>query len=274
MDRKKSKIHGEYYGVLEITENKIETDQKLEELHELGFTILESQQTEIEINELSEKFDNILDQYYELYGKDDLVKVDEENTIRALFSFGKNEFLKIIFNKNLQHLLEKIFRGKFQLNQQNGIINPPKKRYNQSFWHRDLPYQHFISSRPLAINAIFCLDDFTNENGATFVLPGSHKTEPLPSKEYIQNHAQQVTAKSGSFIILNCMVFHTGGANETDRPRRAINHVFNIPYFKQQIRISESMISQALTDQERSILGLNFQESISINDYLMRRSRK
>ena len=39
--------------------------------------------------------------------------------------------------------------------------------HHQSAFHRDLPYQHFTSSRPIAINALFCADEFTNENGAT-----------------------------------------------------------------------------------------------------------
>jgi len=85
------------------------------------------------------------------------------------------------------------------LNQQNGVINPPhSERYNQGAWHRDLPYQHFVSSRPLAINALFCLDQFTIENGATKVLPASHRQEAFPSDDFVQSQATPVTAPAGS----------------------------------------------------------------------------
>ncbi len=157
------------------------------------------------------------------------------------------------------------------LNQQNGVINPPQETYNQGAWHRDLPYQHFITSKPLAINALFCVDDFTFENGATFVLPASHKSENFPSSDYIQRNAIQVEAKAGSFIVLDCMLFHSGGFNKTCFERRAVNHVYNIPFFKQQINIPMNMEDTHLSAEERDILGFSYVEPGSISDYLSKR---
>ncbi len=147
----------------------------------------------------------------ETYGETNLKSVNEFNTVRSLLTHGGDLFLRLALNENLLSIIKKLIPGKFILNQQNGVINPARETYNQSAWHRDLPYQHFVSTKPLAINALFCVDDFTYENGATFVLPASHKSEAFPSLNYVQRNAIQIEAKSGWFILLDCMIFHAGG---------------------------------------------------------------
>jgi ectoine hydroxylase-related dioxygenase (phytanoyl-CoA dioxygenase family) len=95
-------------------------------------------------------------------------------------------FLELAANPRILKICRTLVADYVTLNQQNGIINPPNgQRYNQAAWHRDLPYQHFTSSRPLAINALFCIDAFTVENGATKVLPASHREEAFPSDAFI-----------------------------------------------------------------------------------------
>ncbi|WP_457831307.1 phytanoyl-CoA dioxygenase family protein, partial [Staphylococcus aureus] len=78
-------------------------------------------------------------------------------------------------------------------------------------WPRDLPYQHYVSSTPLAVNALFCVDDFTLDNGSTFVIPATHKEINYPSESFVERNAVQVTAKAGQYILLDCMLFHSGG---------------------------------------------------------------
>jgi ectoine hydroxylase-related dioxygenase (phytanoyl-CoA dioxygenase family) len=100
-----------------------------------------------------------------------------------------------------------------------------------------LPYQHFVTSRPLALNALFCLDPFTVENGATKVISGSHRQEAFPSDEAVMALEARVVAPAGSFIVLDGMLFHSGGVNRTAAPRRAVNHVYTLPFIKQQIEL-------------------------------------
>ncbi len=49
---------------------------------------------------------------------------------------------------------------------------------------------------------------------------------------------------------MDCMLFHCGGHNKAARERRAINHAFTIPYFKQQIDIPLSISPAGLTLKE------------------------
>ena len=164
----------------------------------------------------------------------------------------------------------RLISGYAVLNQQNGIINPPNgKQYNQGAWHRDLPYQHFVSSRPLAINALFCLDPFTIENGATMVLPASHRQKAFTSDLLVKTQALPVAAPAGSFIVLDCMVFHSGGVNTTAAPRRAVNHVYTIPLIRQQIDMPSALGDEFTADSNlRRLLGYNVRQPRSVAEYL------
>lgn len=263
------------YGILQQNQSGSALDEAAEQVRNLGYAIIDSGYTASELQGISEEFNRTRAHYIETHGESKLKSLNEFHTIRSPLTHGGEAFLKLALNENLLSILKNLISGKFILNQQNGIINPPQETYNQGAWHRDLPYQHFVSTKPLAINALFCVDDFTFENGATFVLPASHKAEAFPSSNYVQRNAVQVAAKAGSFILLDCMVFHTGGFNQTHAARRAVNHIYNIPYFKQQINIPMNMMQRdKLSAEVKDILGFNYMEPASIADYLATRTGK
>lgn len=162
------------------------------------------------------------------------------------------------------------------LSQQNGVINPAgENSYNQAFWHRDLPYQHVVFSRPIAVNALYCVDDFTVENGATLVLPASHLAEKFPSEDFVSSECRQVTAPAGSFIVLDCMTYHRGAINRTSLNRRAVNHVFTIPFLRQQIDLPGLLGENFTRDpEERRVLGYEARTPMSDLDYFQQRFDK
>lgn len=264
-----STIPEKFYGIVQRATDGSPIDTAVEQVRDLGYCVLDSNYKAEELNALSDEFDSLHNRYLARYGVEKLTAIDEQNTIRALLTHGSDLFFDLAFNENLLATLRKLIAGKFILNQQNGIINPPQKTYNQAAWHRDLPYQHFISTTPLAINALFCIDDFTLENGATFVLPASHKSAPFPSKNYVQRNALQVVAKAGSFILLDCMMFHAGGFNSSGMNRRAVNHLYNIPFLKQQIVIPDHMRQYHLSIEQRELLDFDSPDGHqSVDSYL------
>lgn len=256
------------YGTLQRDVSATLVDQAAEQVRRLGYARLDAGYTKAELAAISTAFDTARQLYVDRWTEDRLRSLDELNTLRALCIHGGPDFVAMATRPVLLTVLQRLIAGKFVLNQQNGIINPPAQPYNQGAWHRDLPYQHFVCSSPLAINALFCVDDFTADNGATFVLPASQHAAAFPSERFVRDNAVQVEARAGEFILLDCMTFHTGGFNRTDRPRRAVNHVYTIPMFKQQIRIPGNIEEQQLSPQQKSLLGFDYQEPSSIESYL------
>ena len=185
-------------------------------------------------------------------------------------------FFEIASHQKLQDLVSRLITGKFYLNQQNLVINPPmSKNYTQLKYHRDLPYQHYVSSRPLAINALYAVDDFTIENGATFVIPASHKVEKFPTQNYLESTQLQVTVKAGTFLVLDCMLFHAAAPNQSSNARIGLNHVFTSVMFAPQINWKKSIeeMEIPITESITELLGLNFASPENVDEYLRRRRK-
>jgi ectoine hydroxylase-related dioxygenase (phytanoyl-CoA dioxygenase family) len=259
------------YGVREQNAVSCPQDIAIEKLRLLGHAIVPSGYSAEQLAVMSHAFDSARNKLFDRYGEEHLRAIDEHNTIRAPLSIDRT-FLDMACNPVVLDVVQRIIGGVVVLNQQNGIINPPNgERYNQSSYHRDLPYQHFVSTRPLAINALFCVDEFTLDNGATYVLPGSHKVEAFPSDEVIRDVQIQVAAPAGSFILLDCMTYHSGAMNRTAKPRRAVNHVYSIPIIKPQISFPDILGPDYTEDQEtRKLLGYNYQVPTSLAQYYKR----
>lgn len=261
------------YGLLVRDSHETEADAAADQIRRLGYAIVDAGFSADDVASISERFDLAREAYISTWGADRLRAADEHNGIRLPMAHDPATFRRLALNPRILAVLERLIHGQFILNQQNGVINPAKQGYNQGQWHRDLPYQHFLSSTPLAINALYCVDDFTEENGSTWVLPATHKAAAFPSADYVARHAVQVTAKAGQYIVLDCMIYHAGGFNGSDAHRRAVNHVYTIPYFAQQIRIPGNVDEAGLSDTERRILGFANTIPQSVEEYLDRRAR-
>ncbi|MFI5386779.1 MAG: phytanoyl-CoA dioxygenase family protein [Fimbriimonadales bacterium] len=81
-------------------------------------------------------------------------------------------------------------------------------------------------------NSIWLLDDFTEENGATRVVPGSHRWgTKLPGDEMPDTSAAHplerlLLAPAGTVVVFNSHTWHGGTLNRTARPRRAVHSYF------------------------------------------------
>jgi ectoine hydroxylase-related dioxygenase (phytanoyl-CoA dioxygenase family) len=84
---------------------------------------------------------------------------------------------------------------------------------------------------PLA-GFIFMVDEFTNDNGATGFVPGSHKWSAAPNDLAVdaladnENKIQMARGLPGSLIVFNGSVWHGHTTNLTNAPRRSIQGAF------------------------------------------------
>ncbi len=87
---------------------------------------------------------------------------------------------------------------------------------------------------PFVANAVIAVDDFTVENGATTLVPESHKWHDRPVQQPPHVDPIQVEMPAGSMLIWTGALWHGGGANQSDRSRLAIDINFNLSYLRQQ----------------------------------------
>ena len=87
--------------------------------------------------------------------------------------------------------------------------------------HRDdtaFLWQHPTNGREGRLQAICALSDFTEENGGTLVIPGSHLWDDNRKPE--MSEAIPTVMKAGSALIFLGSTFHAGGRNSTDSEYR------------------------------------------------------
>jgi len=206
-----------------------------ESLRRQGFTVPPSGLSEATLGDLARRLDlAYARQVEEFGGAERMDRIGDAWSARALLAYD-DAFVRLAAHPPILDLAARLLDGYVLLNQQNGVINPPSGAFGQTAWHRDLPYQHFVASRPIAISALFCVDAFTRENGATHVVPGSHQSESFPSSAAVEHLSRPVEAAAGSFIVFDSMLFHRAGDNRSGAPRRGINHVYSRAFLRQQI---------------------------------------
>lgn len=89
-------------------------------------------------------------------------------------------------------------------------------------------------------NSIWLLDDFSKENGATRLVPGTHRSGILPQEDLedpYATHPEEILleASAGTVAIFNSHIWHGGTVNHTDKPRRAIHSYFCLRDQPQQV---------------------------------------
>ena len=114
-------------------------------------------------------------------------------------------------------------------------------------------------------NTVWMLDDFTTENGAVRMVPGSHRWGKLPQDvlaDLKAPHPEEIllTGRAGTVVVMNAHMWHGGTANRTDRPRRAMHGFYarwDKPQQQYQKRLVRPEIQEALTPELRKLLALD-----------------
>ncbi len=152
------------------------------------------------------------------------------------------------------------FLGHYQLSAPTGIEIGPGE-VNQVLHHDDSIYPLPVPHDEVVLNTMWPFDDFTVANGATRIIPGSHRWEP-GRRPTAADEADvvQVEMRAGSVIFYTGSIWHGGGANRTDRPRLGVileyvsswlrpqeNHVLAVP----------RDVAARLPDRLQELLGYN-----------------
>jgi len=99
--------------------------------------------------------------------------------------------------------------------------------------HRDRwAWGKHLSHLEPQFNTIWAITDFTSENGATQVVPGS--TQWPDDQEIKPEQITQAKMKAGSVLVYSGSVFHGGGANSSDQDRIGINITYALGWLRQE----------------------------------------
>lgn len=137
--------------------------------------------------------------------------------------------------------------------------------------HVDYPYWDMYDGHtfPRNIGAGFymncqvtiMIDDFTVENGATMVAPGTQTLGSFPDQESFDEKMIQTTGKAGSAMLMTGLLWHGSGHNRTDGNRIGILGQY-LPKFVKPMEDQLKSVSQEVIDRAtptlRSLLGVDY----------------
>ncbi|MDX1570748.1 MAG: phytanoyl-CoA dioxygenase family protein [Xanthomonadales bacterium] len=145
-------------------------------------------------------------------------------------------------------------------------------------WHYD--EAHIDLPRPRRsshVSTFWAIDAMTEDNGATEVLPGSHRWSdeqsplPLTEEDFDRNHVRsdegdpgahpdtvKVAVPPGSLMIAKGTLWHRGGANRSDQPRLIITPQYCAGWARQlenQVLAVPPDIAAGLPARAQQLLG-------------------
>ena len=252
------------HGITMFNEIYNEIDSIAEEIEVNGYAVIDSGISVEMLEQLRKKIDLIYEkQIAEIGGEDKLLQINDANVARHLLAYD-DDFLQLATNTLVDKVVSKLLGDFYVLMSQNALINKPSNTHYQTTWHRDLNYQHFVSTKPLALSVLYCIDPFSEKTGGTYLLPATHKIEKFPSDGYVKKFEKVVEAPAGSVIIFDAMVFHRAGTNTSPNIRRAVNHIFTAPFIVQQISFPK-MLGDRFADNPRLRKMLGYESQIPAN---------
>ena len=188
------------------------------------------------------------------YGRDDF---EGRRTRRVYALFAKTRALdELAIHPVVLDALDRVI-GPAQLSAPTGIDIGPGERA-QPLHPDDAIYPVPRPHPELVLNVMWPLDDFTVDNGATRIVPGSHRwvdQVPQPDTETVS-----VTMRAGAALMYVGSLWHGGGANHTQQCRTGVvlhyaaswlrpveNHVLAVP----------RAVVRTLPERLQELLGYN-----------------
>ena len=188
----------------------------------------------------------------------------EENARRLANLVDKGEvFREAIVRKEILELVASVLGDNFKLSSLNLRSANPESGSVQPL-HVDMGLLPDATGYATC-NCVWMLDDFTLENGALRVIPGSHRWGKKPQdvlSDLYAKHPQEVlvTGRAGTVVVMNAHAWHGGTANRTTRERRALHSFYvrhDIPQQQYQKKLLRPETQARLTPQLRWLLALD-----------------
>ncbi len=139
--------------------------------------------------------------------------------------------------------------------------------YGHQGIHAD--YLWGVKGKPEVVNAVWLIDEFTEDNGPTRAVPGSHLSGIHPSGDLVNGEPRdlnapvegeiQVLGPAGSCFVYNAHLWHGGTQNCTNKLRRAQHAFFSRSYRPSSTDVP-AVIDKALHERlgrvERAVLDI------------------
>lgn len=190
-------------------------------------------------------------------------------------------FADLVLHERILAICDRLLEANYLLTASQAINIHPGETAQPL--HSDDVFYRIARPRPaISVSTIFALDDFTAANGATQIIPGSHRwddaaleafftgidfrtreatdrvPEDAPLPDDVTRQLRDVTMPAGSVIVFLGTLLHRGGANRTARTRLGLSNQYCEPWARQQENYSLAIPperARALPERVQQLLG-------------------
>ena len=150
-------------------------------------------------------------------------------------------------------LLDALLRPNYLLSQLQVIDIRPGEAA-QPIHHDDAFYPFARPRAPLGAATIFAIDDFNEDNGATVIIPESHRWDGrAPGRD---DRAIPCVMPSGSMVFFLGTLWHGGGANQSRASRMCVTAQYCEPYLRTQENYSLSLSTERARGRSEHMLRM------------------
>lgn len=121
--------------------------------------------------------------------------------------------------------------------------------------HGDQVFAPANTPYPLIANTMWMLDDFTEDNGATRVVPATHELGRWPSEEEPVDTVAS-TGPRGTLMVWDGRLWHGTGTNITDTPRHGMIIAYCVPFLRPQENHTASLRPEVIAGSSLELLEL------------------
>lgn len=144
-------------------------------------------------------------------------------------------FAPYLADQRVLTLAERLLGPNFRVSFTSALINEPGKQ--RTNWHADWPFNqdnacHVPAPYPdrvMHLTALIMLSPFTEANGGTLLVPGSHRASSNPTDPGLgidptlpHPTEYRVTGRAGSLLLFDSRLWHCPPANPSAAPRVAL----------------------------------------------------
>ena len=240
------------------TLQKKEVNKILKDLEVNGFIKIDNFIKQKEVK----KFLNLLKRIYSKGVNNNGLPARDSKDLR-INNLAKRDksFCDLISDPQLEKFLKPKLNDKFYRFLPNKVPNYILGGYNgrSSGDKLDLHIDSFIpftGDYNNVILVLFVLEDMSGKNGATIIVPKSHKSGTFTDRS--TKNIKVINAKAGDVLILDARTWHGTTDNKTDKSRWLITSAFYSWWMKQQVDFPKSMpksILKKLTNKQKQLLG-------------------
>jgi ectoine hydroxylase-related dioxygenase (phytanoyl-CoA dioxygenase family) len=211
----------EVLAAFHINESLLTAEQK-GQLDEEGYLVFPNAISGEDARSLAARYDEIVAVEGDRAG----IEVhQEEGTVRLANLVDKGPMFDVCWaHPLLLASVARVFRRPFKLNSLNGRAALPAEGHQRLHADSDPPV---TPGEFQNCNSIWMLDDFTELNGATRIVPGSHLWRERPADVMADPSAARpdeilLLGSAGTLAVFNAHIWHGGTRNRTDRARHGI----------------------------------------------------